>query len=183
MATVNEIKPNVLTLEFRQEKDDPDYGSCLWARFSFNLDRYELLITSDCGSYGYKWCETPNSESFLELMTRVSDGYLLQKLYGNPDIFDYERTKESAYRWYGEDEDDRKKLDEIFEAIEDEYEPNEGSDFLRMFDDQNHSDDYRCAYFSDTFELPQYSYPKDAEKICAVFRDHIQPAIRERIKK
>ena len=38
--TVKEINPNILTLEYRQEKTDKDYGSCLWARFMFNLDRY-----------------------------------------------------------------------------------------------------------------------------------------------
>lgn len=53
--TVKEINPRILTLEYRQEKGDEGYGSCLWARFMFNLDRYELSITSDCGNYGYKW--------------------------------------------------------------------------------------------------------------------------------
>ena len=80
--TVNIVKPNMLCLEYRQEKEDKDYGSCLWARFTFNLDRYELTITSDCGNYGYKWVETPKSESFLELMARCDEGYILDKIYG-----------------------------------------------------------------------------------------------------
>lgn len=33
MAKVTEINPKIITLEFRQERGDPDYGSCLWARF------------------------------------------------------------------------------------------------------------------------------------------------------
>lgn len=91
--TVNIVKPNMLCLEYRQEKEDKDYGSCLWARFTFNLDRYELTITSDCGNYGYKWVETPKSESFLELMVRCDEVYILDKIYGSPDVFDYEETK------------------------------------------------------------------------------------------
>ena len=46
---VTEIQPNIVALEYRQEQSDKDYGSCLWARFYFNLDRYELTIVSDCG--------------------------------------------------------------------------------------------------------------------------------------
>lgn len=65
--TVKEIVPNILCLEYRQDREDKDYGTCLWARFMFNLDRYEMTITSDCGNYGYKWCETPDSESSWNL--------------------------------------------------------------------------------------------------------------------
>lgn len=42
MSTVKEINPNIFCLEYRQDKEDADYGSCLWARFLFNLDKYEL---------------------------------------------------------------------------------------------------------------------------------------------
>ena len=77
--TVKEIKPEIVVLEYRQDKDDEDYGSCLWARFYFNLDKYELFVLSDCGNYGYKWCETLGSESFLELMARIGEDYLLWK--------------------------------------------------------------------------------------------------------
>lgn len=170
---VKEITPRMLILECRQEKGDKDYGSCLWARFMFNLDRYELSITSDCGNYGYKWCETPESESFLELMSRVSKDYLLGKLYGRPDVFDYELTKNSAYDWYGEEDEDREKLDEIFEEVELEYQPSQSDDFLSKFDDANN------GYFADTFELPRYVYPSDALKIVDVFDTAIRPYIKK----
>lgn len=95
--TVKEIIPNILCIEYRQDREDKDYGTCLWARFMFNLDRYEMTITSDCGNYGYKWCETPDSESFLELMVRCEKEYILNKIYGNADIFDYNATKEYVF--------------------------------------------------------------------------------------
>ena len=175
--TVKEIKPNILYLEYRQEKIDKDYGSCLWARFMFNLDRYELSITSDCGNYGYKWVETPKSESFLELMARCNDGYMLDKLYGYADVFDYKATKEIIYDYFGEDEENKEKLDEIFEEMEiygcgvDSQ-----SEFMRVFEDNNDND------FCDVWELLQYVYPSNALKIVEVFKEYIQPYIREQLK-
>lgn len=44
MAKTAFKQPNILTIEFRQERGDPDYGSCLWANFNFDLERYELTI-------------------------------------------------------------------------------------------------------------------------------------------
>ncbi len=175
--TVKEISQRILTLEFRQERGDADYGSCLWARFYFNLDRYELMIMSDCGNYGYKWCETPEAESFLQLMARCSAGYIKDKIYGTPKVFDYEATKRSLYEMFRDEEDCIEKLNEIFESIESEYyEPVEGNDFMRMFDE------YNDGYFSDTFEFPHYVYPADVEKICNVFEKCIRPKIREILK-
>ena len=174
--TVKEISVNIMCLEYRQNREDADYGSCLWARFYFNLDRYELMIMSDCGNYGYKWVETPDSESFLELMARCESGYILDKIYGRPDIFDYDITKEKLYDLYGENEEDIAKLDEILESIECEYIPETGSDFIRMFDEEND------GYFYDTWDLPAYVHPSNAKKICQVFKDCIRPKIREILK-
>ena len=174
---VNEIKPNILCLEYRQEKEDEDYGSCLWARFMFNLDRYELSITSDCGNYGYKWCETPNSESFLKLMARTDDGYMLDKLYGRANVFDYESTKEKIYEYFGEEEEDKEKLDEIFDEME-LYggEPDNASEFMRIFEDNNNND------FCDVWEMLEFDYPSNALKIVSVFKECIQPYIRKMLE-
>lgn len=172
--TLNEIKPNVLCLEYRQDRTDKDYGSCLWARFVVELDQYELLINSDCGGACYKWCETPNGESFLELMARINDDYLIHKLYGRPMVFDYEATKERIYDYWGEDEENREKLDAIFDEME-IYggEPDNASEFMRVFEDNNNND------FCDVWELLQERYPGDAIKLVQVFKDYIQPRIRE----
>lgn len=177
--TVKEIKPNTLCLEYRQEKGDKDYGSCLWARFMFNLDRYELTITSDCGNYGYKWCETPSSESFLHLMARCDWGYMLDKLYGSADIFDYEATKETFYKNYVYDELDKEKMDSIFEDVEEYGTPESAEAFLSKFESADYDD-----YFdhSDIWELVEYGYPGNALKIVHVFEDCIRPKIREGLK-
>ena len=80
MAKVSTRTPPLISLYFCQERGDPDYGSCLWAVFNFDLERYELSITSDCGNYAYGWVPTHKSESFMHLMARLDSGYLLDKL-------------------------------------------------------------------------------------------------------
>jgi len=95
--TVKEIPVSIRCLEYRQDKSDTDYGSCLYARFYFNLDKYELNIISDVGDYGYQWVATPEHESFLEHLAQITDGYLLGKLCGSPKEFDYEATKAHFY--------------------------------------------------------------------------------------
>lgn len=83
--------PRLVVIETRQERQDLDYGSCLWARFCFNLDNYELTVTSDCGSYAYGWIPTPDSESFLALMSRIDKDYLLEKI-AEKSVVDTEPT-------------------------------------------------------------------------------------------
>ena len=85
------VHPRTVFVETRQERQDSDYGSCLWARFCFNLDNYELTVTSDCGSYAYGWTPTPDSESFLALMSRINKDYLLEKI-AEKSVVDTEPT-------------------------------------------------------------------------------------------
>ena len=178
---VKRIDPEILVLEYRQDKDNKDYGSCLWADFYFNLDSYDLAILSDVGNYGYAYWSATSSESFLELMARISKSYLLEKLCGEQKDFDYEATKERFYEYYGEESEDRAKLDEIFEEIECEFEPTSGDAFLKMFDDLN-VDNHNHAIFCDTFEMPVYDYTPWQKRICTIFRDYIQPEIRRLVK-
>ena len=177
MPTVNEIPTNIRCIEFRQTKGDPDYGHCLYARFYFNLDKYELTIISDCGNYNYKWIETPGSESFLELMSRINSEYLLEKIYGSADIFDYEKTKESLLEEYEDSyEETREKLNQILQDIENEYVPETAEDFVRRFDDEltNYVD-----FDTETlWENIKKSYPSDVLKIISIFEKNIQPTIK-----
>ena len=172
--TVKEIPVNIRCLEYRQDKDDADYGSCLYARFYFNLDKYELTIVSDVGNYAYRWGVSDN-EAFLKLMTRISSDYLLGKLCGSPKEFDYEATKAHFYDC-ADDEDDKKKLDEIFEEIECKYIPDNGETFIELFEQEN--DGWWC----DAWEYLVYEYTPWQKKIVQIFKDYIQPEIREMVK-
>lgn len=171
MSSVKLKDYRIICIEYRQSREDIDYGSCLWARFYFNLDKYELMILSDCGNYGYSWGET-DSEDFFHLLLRSSGNYILSKI-ARRDVFDFKATKESLYinAFMDADDEKREKLDEIFEAFE--YEPETGSDFVRMFDEEND------GTFINTFEMPVYKYPVWAERISRIFEDYIKPKIRE----
>lgn len=174
---VKEIAPRMFILEYRQEKGDKDYGLCLWARFAFNLDRYELSITSDCGNYGHKWVETPDSESFLELMARCDGGYILNKIYGSPDIFDFDKTKERIYEDFGYDEEHKEALDDIFDNMDIYGQSETAEGFLRCFED---CDEYDV--FCDVWETLQFVYPPNALKIVDVFETAIKPYIKKKLE-
>lgn len=175
--TVNEIKPNLLILECKQEPNDKDYGSCLWARFAFNLNRYELSITSDCGTYGHKWVETP-SESFLHLMGRCDSSYILGKIYGRPDIFDFEETKKNIYKTFSVDDDDKELLDKIFEQFE--YEPESQDDFVKTFEEyyKQYSDIDADDYY--VWQCVEHTYPMNVLKICEIFENYIKTELNSK---
>lgn len=174
---VEERSYNVLCLEYWQDRIDADYGSCLWARFYFNLDKFELSIQSDCGYYGYKWPVT-KSETFFELLGRINKYYFKEKLCGQPSVFDYDKTKEVAFDWFADHEESELRLDRIFRDMEDDGEPSTGLEFVRMFEEYDED-----SFFSDIFELPAYRYTADQNKICQVFTDYIQPKIRDIVKR
>ena len=173
--TVKEISVNIRCLEYRQDKTDKNYGSCLYARFYFNLDKYELTIISDVGDYAYQWYATPDHESFLELMARITEGYLLIKLCGYPTEFDYKATKSRFYEC-ADDEEEEKLLDEIFEKIERECIPESGDTFFELFTQKNDGS------WSDIWNYLVYGYTPNQKKIASVFKNHIQPAIRKMVK-
>lgn len=172
---VKEIPVNIKCLEYRQDKADTDYGSCLYARFYFNLEKYELNIISDVGNYAYQWVATPEHESFLELMARINDDYLIEKLCGSPKKFDYEATKSHFYD-YAYDEDDKNHLDRIFEEIECEYISVDGNSFIELFEQEN------FGWWDDVWEYLIYDYTAGQKKIVSVFKNHIQPVIRKMVE-
>ena len=180
--TVNEIPVNIRCIEYRQDREDADYGSCLYARFYFNLNKCELSIISDVGNYSYCWGKADN-ETFFELMSRISGSYLIGKLCGSPKEFDYEVTKAHMYDYWGEEERDREILDRIFENLEYEDGVEKSADiFLMKFDENNYDDNPSHSYVCDVWEMCQYSYTPWQKRICKIFVDYIQPKIREILK-
>lgn len=91
MAKIKRVEPEMMVLEFHQEQEDEDYGTCLWARFVFDLEKYVLHISSNCGNFVCNWTPTPQTESFIKLMSRVNEDYLLDKL-SKLSVVDPEKT-------------------------------------------------------------------------------------------
>lgn len=92
---LSENAPRLRQFHFQQERSDPDYGTCLWATITFDLDRYSMTAESDCGNYAYCWTPTPDSESFLHLMCRIYKDYLLGKI-SSRSVFNLDESKEKA---------------------------------------------------------------------------------------
>lgn len=176
--------PPLISLYFCQERGDPDYGSCLWAVFNFDLERYELSITSDCGNYAYGWVPTHKSESFMHLMARLDSGYLLDKL-ASPCVINEEATfeavKELMEAWGVDFSETDRWGDPVFDMDEIKdccYQSNERDvhDALeRKFEGTSMEtcDDY------DLWSCIQKDFTTNAKKIVQVFMDHIRPMCKK----
>lgn len=180
--TITVEKPKIITLLYRQEKTDEDYGSCMWARFQFDLKNYTLHIESDCGNYTHGWYPTPDTESFMELCARFDYDYLIYKLsnrtvidsestwkavkelveetieyslFDNIDEYDWEQLESSCYHCH----DQRDVIDGILDALK--YTELSGK-----------------IETEDLWGAIEMDYPANAKKIVSVFINCIQPFIK-----
>jgi hypothetical protein len=67
--------------------------------YTLDLDKYSLSIDGETTA-GYKWVETPKSESFIKLMLRCDKFYLMNKLFS--EVFDLEQSIEATKQWIEE---------------------------------------------------------------------------------
>ena len=94
MAKVEVKNPNIITILYKQEEGDKDYGSCLWADFLIDKENYALHIASDCGDYHHGWLPSAEKQSFLKVLSGFGPDYLLEKL-GKRDMVDMGKTYEN----------------------------------------------------------------------------------------
>lgn len=179
MAKLTIKTPEIVTLDFRQERGDPDYGTCMWATFRFDTDRYEMMIMSDCGNYSYGWYPTPDRESFLHLMSRLDEGYLLDKL-SDRTVVDGAATfaaiKEYISDWC--DEDDVDKLPDMEDVENACYGYTEASVFNALLTEFDCTAMSNCNQY-DLLSCIKQDFPANAEKIVEVFMQYIRPKCRE----
>lgn len=178
MATVKVNHPEILTIEYKQEKTDSDYGSCLWARFNFDLKNYDLMITSDCGEYSYGWTPTLEHESFIRLMSRINRSYLLGKI-SDTTIVDSDATLKNV-KEYILSVLDEEEPDFDFDSIEDVCSYSSESEVynglieaLKYTNVSEYVDNYELLSCIET------TYPYNAQKIVEVFENFIQPKIEK----
>lgn len=171
-------KPQIITLLYRQERADPDYGSCLWARFYLDTKNYTMSIESDCGNYQYGWYPTPDSESFLELLCRMDSDYLLCKL-AERTIVDGDATW-NALKGMIECE-----MEELEDCVWQELEA--ACYHQRNADDVYNSVKDALKYTpleneieaSSIYACVEMDYRANAKKIVSVFLSAIVPVLRE----
>ena len=171
-------KPQIITLLYRQEKSDPDYGSCLWARFYLDTQNYTMSIESDCGNYSHGWYPTPDSETFLHLLCRMDKDYLLCKL-AERTVVDGDATWEdlkAMIECEGEDLDDyvwqeleaacyhKRSADEVYASVV------EALKYTPVEDEIEACSIYGCV---------DMDYAANAKKIVEVFLTAIVPVLKE----
>lgn len=167
---IEALKPNIVRIAIHQEQGDPHYGSCLWGYYDFDIDRYMLNIQSDCGEAAYRWCETPDSESFLHLMARIDDDYLMNKLFKAEQV-DVSATVDEVREWLGIGEDEDYRDDDLTP-----WEREKREEALEDWND-DHDFDLDCIY-----ERVVTDFTAWQKRIVEIFRDYVQPKIREIIK-
>lgn len=181
--TITVEKPEIITLLYRQEKTDADYGSCLWARFQFDLKNYTLHIEGDCGNYSYGWYPTPDTESFMKLCARFDCYYLLDKI-SSRSIIDSEKT------WKAVKELVEQLLDDLLLDNLDEYDWEQLESACYHCNDERDVFDGVVEVLKDTELRGRYEaediwcsiekgYPANAKKIVSVFTNCIQPFIKD----
>ena len=186
------LTPNIVRIAYHQESGDPHYGSCLWAYYDFDLDRYMLNIQSDCGNAAYRWVETPGGESFLHLMARCDDGYMMMKLFGTPELVDKDATVDEVRERLGIgneedymldlDEDERQKREDAIQELSDTMDEYGGisqdaADAILTEWANDNDMDIDCIW-----ECVATDYSVLQYRIVQIFKDHIQPKIRELLK-
>lgn len=177
-------KPEIMTISFRQTKDDKDYGSCLWARFNFDLEHYSLNIESDCGNFSYGWVPTPNGETFLHLCARFNWEYLLRKI-SCQTVIDGEATFQKVKELMEQlDEDAFAAIDETtMEEIESACsgQPDETAAYMAICDILGENGFSEFDVY-DAACCVEKDYPHGAKTIAGIYRDYIQPEVRKLAK-
>lgn len=177
-------RPEIISLLYTQEKSDPDYGSCLWARFYLDLRNYTMAIESDCGNYTYGWPPTPKTESFLQLLARMGTDYLLSKI-SSETVINGDLTADGILDFIkdcaeGECIDlNEEDLESIRDAC---YHHDNVRDLVDNVLDEVISTELRKSLEYDTdyiYGCVVMDYPAQAIKIAEVFGNCIKPKIKE----
>ena len=181
MATVKVETPEIITISFHQDRGDKDYGSCLWARFNFDIRNYHLSIESDCGSYGNGWCPTPKTETFLHLCSRFDKSYLLDKI-DNRSVVDGNVTYKDLmacledYDSFAFEALSKESREELEHACLTSRTADEAMREIQDILDDTSFSSYISAY--DIACCIEMTYPRGAKKIVEIFQDYIQPEVK-----
>lgn len=180
MAKVELKSSNIVTIQYREEKGDEHYGTCLWAIFHLDLDRYDLLITSDCGNYTYGWVPTPKSESFIELLCRMEPEYLLGKI-SDKTVVEQAATEKAILEYV-------KDLADTYDIELDEYDLGQIKEASHQRSERDVLDAVKDALLptgldgkTDDYEILcciEKIEPAGARAIVKIFETYIQPKIR-----
>lgn len=177
---IQELHPSVIILEYTQDTQDNNYGSCLWATFRFDIDNGEIIITSDCGNYAYRWPE--KGKEFLSLICSFDEDYLLRKL-SNRNVIDEESTLSQAKDYIEEYCEDNEveiakfNLNELTDIC------SSTSSYDNLYQDiEEYLDNYNIITSIDDIDnIICFDYPPCAKRIVGIFVNSIQPALKNKV--
>lgn len=174
---INKIKPKTLTYRLTMEREDTDYYKCMWAEFLLDLDAYRLTIYGDFnGEYSYCWGANEH-ETFISLMSRIGEDYLLNKISSRSQFVLSESKSETlrymesfGYEYFGI------KSEEAWESVRDEI--------LNMHEctsEEAFFEGVNAAVPKIDFEdiCIVKDYPKDAKLAAYLFIRYMQPIFKE----
>lgn len=176
-------KPNIVRIAYLPEPGAPHYSACTWAFFDFDVEEWLLNIQSDIGEYAHGW-PAGKGETFLELCARMSDDYLEGKLFHeNYTVFKKDATIENFREYFKECEFSKKRTERLLEDLHDKLDEYDLEDCVPLaeylVDEWNNDHDLGidCAW-----EYVEKDLTAWQKRIVQIFRDYVQPKLREIVK-
>ena len=174
---ITKIEPKTLTYRLSLDKEDPDYYKCVWAEFLLDLDAYRLTIYGDFnGEYSYCWGANEH-ETFLSLMSRIGEDYLLNKISSRSEFVLSESKAETirymesfGYEYFNI------KSEADWQSVRDEIlNMNEFTSEEAFFEGVNSA--VPEIDFEDICIVKDY--PRSAELVAHLFINYLQPELKE----
>lgn len=165
--SINIQDKTVKIINFSQNQNDPNYGTCLWATFTIDPESLSLSIRSDAGDMQYAWQNIGDNSpaGFLRFLSRLDKDYFLCKM-SNQTRFNFDETVKhlSAYL-----EDNRPELaNEVRKMRECPNQHTFIRDYLAF--DGSHTDDLECIVMD---------YPIGHQALADIFECYVQPELIE----
>lgn len=171
---IKQITPKVCTYSLETDRNDPEYYTCLWARFSFDRDNGSLSIMSDAGDFSYQWGYNDH-EDFMHLMSRINKDYLLNKI-ASRSVFLLEQSKKDLIKhiedigWEDYGINSEEEWDEIKNEIL-ELSCESETEFCQEID--------RIVPDIEWIDIDTATdYPVSAKTIVDLFEKYVQPQIK-----
>lgn len=178
---IKRVEPKIVSYSLRTEESDENFFECYWATFTFDCDRGCLNINSDAGNFSHSWGYNEN-EDFMSLMARINHDYLLDKISDRSVFFlkeSIEETiaeiRENGIDYFGIENEE--ELNSVIEDIKDLSEDIISEEFFfRAVENIVPGIDFEAVQVVK-------DYPHGAKKVCELFKEYVQPLIKEEIKK
>lgn len=189
MSSVFSYKPNMIQFNYHQDNSDKDYGSCLWADFIFDLDKWRLIIDSDCGKYICDWLsewirlkkngKEEDENAFLKFICSLNDDYLIEKI-ARKDYINSQKTFENFKNAL-----ENKDIDDYCLALLKEACFSSSYDSI-CFNIRELALNYRESFeellYIDYCYFIEMDYSRSVKTIIKIFRQYIIPEIKDYIR-